>query len=116
MNLPMEVRQGIGALALFGLTDALIIRDSIKVFAEAERIIFTNSIEFKNISELFIKTVARNRGIDPQVVRNTQAGLLFGENAVTSGMADSIMPYAKLMNDLQEKILIDRVRNTPVIK
>ena len=89
-DLTNETRKAIGALALFGLTSALIIPDSIKVFAETQRIIFTDSIELKNISELFIKTVARNRGIDPQVVRNTQAGLLFGENAVTSGMADSI--------------------------
>lgn len=68
------------------------------------------------IYELFVKTVARNRGIDPQVVRNTQAGLLFGENAVSVGMADSVMPWTKVLEDLRKKAWDDKIRNTPSIK
>jgi hypothetical protein len=62
-DLPKEDRAGIGALALFGLTSALIIPDSIKVFAEAQRIVFTDSSEFKNIAELLeidISTLRKN--------------------------------------------------------
>jgi ClpP class serine protease len=65
---------------------------------------------------LFVKTVARNRGIDPKVVRDTQAGLFFGKNAVAVGLADSVMSSAKVLEDLQRAALIDRVRNTPKIK
>jgi len=72
--------------------------------------------ETNRIYDLFVKTVARNRGIDPQVVRDTQAGLLFGKNAVDIGMADSVMSYQELLADLQKKDLIDRVKNTPRIK
>ena len=72
--------------------------------------------ETNRIYDLFVKTVARNRGIDPQVVRDTQAGLLFGKNAVDIGLADSVMSYSKVLEDLQKKDLLDRVRNLPVIK
>ncbi|MFZ2396312.1 MAG: hypothetical protein WAW09_08515 [Smithella sp.] len=51
-NLPKEARQGMAALALYGVTTALMCPDSLTVFMEAQRIIFTDSIEFKNISEL----------------------------------------------------------------
>jgi hypothetical protein len=56
-------RQAIGTLALFGVTSALIIPDSLKVFTEAHRIIFTDSSEFKNIAELLdidISTLRKN--------------------------------------------------------
>jgi signal peptide peptidase SppA len=72
--------------------------------------------EIERIYDLFVKTVARNRGIDPKVVRDTQAGLFFGKNAVAVGLADSVMSSAKVLEDLQRAALIDRVRNTPKIK
>jgi len=72
--------------------------------------------ETNRIYDMLVNTVARNRGINPQVVRDTQAGLLFGENAVDMGMAEGIMPYHQLLEDLQKKTLIERVKNTPVIK
>lgn len=50
-DLPRETRQAIGALALYGLVCAMIIPDCVKVFAEANRIIFTDSVEMKNIAE-----------------------------------------------------------------
>jgi len=72
--------------------------------------------ETNRVYDMFVKTVARNRGIDPQVVRDTQAGLLFGENAVDIGLADSVMSSGNVIKDLQRKDLIDRARNTPKIK
>jgi signal peptide peptidase SppA len=72
--------------------------------------------ETNSIYDLLVKTVARNRGIDQQVIRDTQAGLLFGKNAVDIGLADSVMSYSKVLEDLQKKNLIERVRNLPSIK
>jgi len=61
--MPIEYRRGISMLALFGLISALIIPDTLKVFTEAHRIIFTDSIELNNIAELLgidISTLRKN--------------------------------------------------------
>lgn len=59
--------------------------------------------EANRIYDIFYKTVARNRGISPQAVRDTQAGLYFGKNAVDAGLADAIMPWAKALKDVAKK-------------
>lgn len=53
--------------------------------------------------ELFVKTVARNRGMSPQAVRETEAALFFGKNAVDVGLADSVTPWTKAMNEITKK-------------
>jgi len=53
--------------------------------------------------ELFVKTVARNRGISPQAVRDTEAALYFGKNAVDVGLADSVTPWTKAMSEITKK-------------
>lgn len=53
--------------------------------------------------ELFVKTTARNRGISPQIVRDTQAALYYGKNAVDIGLADSVAPWAKAMSEITRK-------------
>ena len=50
--------------------------------------------------DLFVKTVARNRGITPQAVRATEAGLYFGKNAVDAGLADTVAPWSKAITDV----------------
>lgn len=62
-DLPRETRQSIGAIALYGLVCAMIIPDCVKVFTEANRIIFTDSVEIKNIAdalEIDIQTLRTN--------------------------------------------------------
>ena len=46
--------------------------------------------EVHRIYGLFVETVARNRGLEPSAVRNTEAGLFFGQAAVAMGLADAI--------------------------
>jgi signal peptide peptidase SppA len=53
--------------------------------------------------ELFVKTVARNRGMSPQAVRDTEAALYFGKNAVDVGLADSVTPRTKAMSEITKK-------------
>lgn len=50
--------------------------------------------------ELFVKTVARNRGMTPQAVRDTEAALYFGTQAVAAGLADSVMSWTKAMDSI----------------
>ena len=46
--------------------------------------------EVDRIYDLFVETVARNRGMKQSAVRNTQAGLFFGDTGVAVGFADSV--------------------------
>lgn len=47
--------------------------------------------ETARLGEQFVALVARNRGLDAQAVRETEAGLLFGPAAVAAGLADAIL-------------------------
>jgi len=42
--------------------------------------------------DLFVSTVARNRGVAESVVRNTEAGCFVGKKAVAIGLADEVAP------------------------
>ena len=42
--------------------------------------------------ELFVATVARNRGVSADAVRATEAGIFTGEAAVAAGLADAVSP------------------------
>jgi len=52
--------------------------------------------------EIFVKTVARNRGMTSQAVRDTEAGLYFGKKAVESGLADAVMPWTKALDTIKK--------------
>ncbi|OFW83181.1 MAG: hypothetical protein A2018_01380 [Alphaproteobacteria bacterium GWF2_58_20] len=46
--------------------------------------------EVDRIYQIFIDTVARNRGISPEATKATEAGCFYGENAVAVGLADEV--------------------------
>jgi len=46
--------------------------------------------EIDRIYGLFVGAVAKRRGLSEKAVRGTEAGLFFGENAVSAGLADKI--------------------------
>lgn len=47
--------------------------------------------EIDAMGELFVETVARNRGITSQVVRKTEAGTFLGASGVHAGLADAVL-------------------------
>jgi len=47
--------------------------------------------EINAMGELFVSTVARNRGMDVQAVRDTQAATFLGEKGVAAGLADVVL-------------------------
>ena len=53
--------------------------------------------------DLFVKTVARNRGIPEAQVKATQAGMFMGEKAVKNNLADEVLAFS----DVQSRILAD---------
>lgn len=52
--------------------------------------------------DLFVKTVARNNAVDEDKIRNTEAGIFTGEDAVKAGLADGLKTYEDLMTDLTD--------------
>lgn len=52
---------------------------------------------------LFVRTVARNRGMTPGEVRSTEAALYQGENAVDAGLADAVMSWDRAVADIVKK-------------
>lgn len=46
--------------------------------------------EVTRLYEMFLSTVARNRGISAELVRTTQAATYYGQNAINIGLADEI--------------------------
>jgi capsid assembly protease len=53
--------------------------------------------------DLFVKTVARNRGIPEAQVKATQAGMFMGEKAVLKDLADEVLAFS----DVPSRILTD---------
>lgn len=43
-----------------------------------------------SLYEVFVSSVARNRGLDPQAVRDTEAGVFYGQEALSNGLADKV--------------------------
>ncbi|HEC91338.1 MAG TPA: S49 family peptidase, partial [Alphaproteobacteria bacterium] len=59
--------------------------------------------EVDRLYGLFISTVARNRGIDPQTVRATEAGWLNPQEAVAGGFADGIATFTETISELERR-------------
>lgn len=57
------------------------------------------------VYDLFVDTVARNRGMDPESVRDTQAAIFKGTEAVDAGLADGAMSWDELINQIRSQTL-----------
>lgn len=53
---------------------------------------------------LFARTVARNRGISEEAVRGTEAGVFWGEDAITAGFADEILGANESLSRLADSL------------
>lgn len=47
--------------------------------------------EVDRIYQMFVETVARNRGIAEEAITNTEAGIFYGENAMEMNLADELV-------------------------
>jgi ClpP class serine protease len=56
--------------------------------------------EINRLYDLFVTTVARNRGMSEQAVRDTQAGTYHGEQAIEVGFADKIGTFGATIKGL----------------
>lgn len=47
---------------------------------------------------MFSQLVARNRNLSVEAIKNTEAGLYFGQNAVEIGLADGVTIFSEFIN------------------
>jgi len=60
--------------------------------------------EVDRLYDIFVNQVGQMRGIDPDAVRATEAGLFYGEQAVAVGLADAVMPFDAVMTEFTEAL------------
>ncbi len=68
--------------------------------------------EVDRIYTIFVDHVAVMRGLEPHFVRSTQAGIYFGPDAVTAGLADVQGDFDAAVSDFTAFLMARRVRNT----
>ncbi len=71
-----------------------------KLTAEAFKIAEKNVNETYN---LFVNTVARNRGLSETAVKGTEAAIFMGNDAVKAGLADAVMPWDQAIKKITSK-------------
>lgn len=64
----------------------------------------TLQTEVDRVYEMFVATVARARGLAPDTVKATEAGLFFGADAVAAGLADKLGTFDDALADLHARL------------
>lgn len=59
--------------------------------------------EVDGLYELFLSKVARNRDVDADVFRNTEAGVFYAENALTAGLADRVAAPRDVLAEMMSR-------------
>jgi capsid assembly protease len=62
--------------------------------------------EVDRLYALFVDTVAANRRLNSQAVRDTQAGVFFAEAAIAAGLADALGTTVDAVRDLRWKLTV----------
>ena len=60
--------------------------------------------EVNRVYDLFLETVAKHRGVGAEAVAATQAGLFFGKDAVSAGLADAVGSFDDALAQLHASI------------
>jgi capsid assembly protease len=58
--------------------------------------------EVDRLYQLFVGLVARNRNLSPEAITATEAGLLFGQEAISSGFADAVASLEQVLVALMD--------------
>jgi signal peptide peptidase SppA len=60
--------------------------------------------EVDRLYDIFVAQVAQMRGLEPDAVRATEAGLFYGEQAVAAGLADAVRPFDAVLTEFTEAL------------
>jgi hypothetical protein len=61
-------------------------------------------MEIDRLYEIFVQTVARNRDLKAALVRNTEAGIFYGGNALVAGLADRVGTFDDALEALRQAV------------
>lgn len=64
--------------------------------------------EVDRLYAIFVNQVAAMRGLDADAVRATEAGLLYGEQAVAAGLADAVLPLDQVLAEFADALASQR--------
>lgn len=67
--------------------------------------------EVSRVYKILTGSIARMRGLDQNKIEKTEAGLYFGENALTAGLADKIGTFNDALHDLAQKVSTNPINN-----
>ena len=70
--------------------------------------------EVDRLYAIFATQVAAMRGLDEDAVRATEAGVFYGEQAVTAGLADAVLPLEQVLAEFTEHLAAQRQILTPL--
>ncbi len=70
--------------------------------------------EVDRLYAIFATQVAAMRGLDVDAVRATEAGVFYGEQAVTEGLADAVLPLEQVLAEFAEHLAAQRQTLTPL--
>ena len=70
--------------------------------------------EVDRLYAIFATQVAAMRGLDEDAVRATEAGMFYGEQAVTAGLADAVLPLEQVLTEFAEHLAAQRQTLTPL--
>lgn len=70
--------------------------------------------EVDRLYGLFVDHVAAMRGMDATAVRDTQAGLYFGPDAVQAGLADAMASPDQVLTDFSAFLSVQRLSSAPI--
>lgn len=74
----------------------------------------TLQTEVDRVYELFVSTVMRTRGLTQEAIKSTEAGLFFGADAVSSGLADKLGTFDDAYADLRSRLTQQRPALSPI--
>ena len=63
--------------------------------------------EVNRLYEMFSQLIARNRGLSIQTIKNTEAGLYFGQNAIEIGLADGVRTFSEIINQHRRNYIMN---------
>ncbi|MFC7422064.1 S49 family peptidase [Iodobacter arcticus] len=69
--------------------------------------------EVERIYSLFIHQMATMRALDSEVIRATEAGLYFGQDAVAAGLADAVLSFDQLLIDFENSLSATQKLSNP---
>lgn len=71
--------------------------------------------EVDRLYDIFVTQVAHMRGVDPDAVRATQAGVFYGEQALAVGLADAVMPIDQLLTEFTDALAARQRLKQPAV-